>query len=209
MVQPRARAVMIAAAASLCVVAVTTRPVTYANEESDWLLAAIVSVVVGEVAIPDVHFEFGSGIKGARVALAWPIPVTLLRIEGNERGASSVVTGLDPELFASGGRPFHFQVQALIEPHYVPSKDLGRLALGGRAAINAARGPLEAFGIYAEGGYVFGDDSDAPLAGGGVGAAWEGFFAFWIGYRASFVDDLRHDLTVNVEFSLPLFALFE
>lgn len=164
-------------------------------EASDWMTW----VPAAEVFIPDVHMEFGGGIDGARTVLAWPIPITWLLIKW--RGT------LDPENPGEKTDDRILFFQSLVELHSIPSKNVGRLLLGGRVGYSSSRA-FGGFGGYAEGGYIIGQDFDAPLVGTGVGYGLEGSINIWVGYRLNFSEEIIHDVTLNLEFSVPIFLLF-
>lgn len=165
--------------------------VTRETDTAGWrgIVWAVIGSATMEMFVPDVRYELGD--DGDTAAMGWPLTLTLARL-GNWDDATMAfprVTG-EPQLELDRGVArgvFTARIDAV-----VPTSD--------------ETGP----GLYAEGGYVVGADSNAPLVGGG--ALWMmGASAFNIVgmYRATLVEPVRHDITVNVEFAWPLFLLYQ
>lgn len=129
-----------------------------------------------ELAIPDTYLELGEGVEGeAGVSLAWPLTVP----------------------FASFGSwdTTKLILEASPEVHYVPRRDIVRGVFMGRV-----RSMWMFAGVYVEGGYAIGEDANAPVVGAAPLFSYEEQPLVAITYRATITGDVRHAVTLNVEF---------
>lgn len=151
-------------------------------------------VALAELAIPDVRGEFGD--DGAAADLGWPFTFTWLRIGDY---TSDPDAAFSPIFFLRSSAEVHFETDKLVV----------RGVFTGRVDIVV---PIEngfGAGLALEGGYVVGDDSDAPLAGGGLLVDFQGLADVILQYRATFVDELRHDITLQLEIPIPVNIFYQ
>lgn len=171
------------------------------NAAFGWMETALL-LVVGEVLIPDLQYEWGPGTADAHTTLVWPLSISAEPMALGRR----VAIGLD----------------ARVELHVRPSD--GFHPSDGTRGVAAARLPVfirtgrragkdisldQPYpGLYAEVGAVRGRAGSGSLAGGGVlfgNHAW----ALAVGYRALELDGIgrRHTVGLDVHLSYPVMGI--
>lgn len=190
------RAVVAALVMTLALLVTPTRAEASSGSSSPWALAGdvlylLVAAPFLEVAIPDVRVEIGGPQQDeVSAALSWPLVMTLARIGEFDGPLVSYVRG---------GAEVH-----------TTTNGATRGVFTGRGDFVVPLGDMSGVGIYGEGGYVLGSDGNGPLGGGGaILVLADGIVAALLMYRATVVDDLRHDVTLNLEFALPVYLLYQ
>lgn len=155
--------------------------------------------VLGEVAMPDLRWEWGAdGFTEGGLVPTWPVPLSLV--------STSIGDGLGLGVEARG------------EVQYRPdhgARGLGaaRVGLYRSRKDQIGRYGIEPFhphlGLYAEGGWAGGADGSGPVAGGGliVGSTVVAGIA---GYRIQGLGDgeWRHSIGLDLHLALPVYEWF-
>lgn len=176
---------------AMCVLVIFLFSMTPSKAEAsggDWgdLLVAVAIGALVEIVVPDTWVEFGD--DGLAADMSWPLVVTWLRFGNFE--------------------PFGNYLRSVTEVHVESGDWTVRGLFGGRLDMLVRRDELS-LGIFAEGGYVVGEDSNAPMVGGGLIVDNFGSLAVLLMYRTTFVEVQRHEMTLNLELALPVYLLYQ
>lgn len=151
----------------------------------DLVVFGFLLVLLGAAA-PDLHFEWSDDTDGFSTVTAWGLPITWVTFDV----ADDVDLGVETRIEGQHRAGVDARGLAAIRlPVLLADEDFG-------------------FGVYAEGGGLFGGDGRAWSAGGGL---FVGHLSanLAVGYRQHFFDDVRRSIGVEFNLGLPVFYAFE